>query len=100
MRARRRSARPTSKTVTITTDGKLTKYEGMSDKPIYFDWLASDVFAMSTSPDDKDASAKLLSSGVTSIKALKNGARRDRQECERCGSSSTRSTTDRTASAR
>jgi len=62
-----------SKTVTITTEGKLTKYEGLSDKPMYFDWLASDVFAMSTTPDDKDVTTKLLTSGVTSAKELKSG---------------------------
>jgi hypothetical protein len=59
-----------NKPVTITTDGKFTKYEGMGDKPVYLQWLADDVFAVSTSPDDKDASKKLLSSGVTSNKAL------------------------------
>ncbi|MEO8841804.1 MAG: hypothetical protein ABI591_28215 [Kofleriaceae bacterium] len=59
-----------NKPVTITTDGKLTKYDGMGDKPIYMQWLATDVFAVSTSPDDKDASKKLLSSGVTSNKSL------------------------------
>jgi len=59
-----------NKTVTITTEGKFTKYEGMGDKPVYLQWLAADVFAVSTSPDDKDASKKLLSSGVTSNKAM------------------------------
>jgi len=59
-----------NKTITITTDGKLTKYEGLNDKPIYLRWLAADVFAVTTSPDDKDASTKLLSGGVTSNKAL------------------------------
>jgi hypothetical protein len=59
-----------NKTVTITTEGKFTKYEGMGDKPLYLQWLAADVLAVSTSPDDKDASKKLLSSGVTSNKAL------------------------------
>jgi hypothetical protein len=59
-----------NKPVTITTDGKFTKYEGMGDKPIYMQWLAADVVAVSTSPDDKDASKKLLSSGVTSNKAI------------------------------
>ncbi|HEX7702751.1 MAG TPA: hypothetical protein VF403_18555 [Kofleriaceae bacterium] len=59
-----------NKTVTITTEGKFTKYEGMGDKPVYLQWLAADVFAVSTSPDDKDASTKLLSSGVTSNKAM------------------------------
>jgi hypothetical protein len=59
-----------NKPVTITTDGKFSKYEGMGDKPIYMQWLATDVLAVSTSPDDKDASKKLLASGVTSNKAM------------------------------
>ena len=61
-----------SKQITITTEGKLTKYDGMSDKPVYFAWLANDVFAVSTSPDDKDATKKLLVSGVTSVSGLKS----------------------------
>ena len=60
-----------SKKVAITEDGKLTKYDGMGDKPAYLEWLASDVFAFSTTPEDKDASKKLLVSGVTSAKDLK-----------------------------
>lgn len=59
-----------NKPVTITTDGKFTKYEGMGDKPVYMQWLTNDVLAVSTSPDDKDASKKLLASGVTSNKAM------------------------------
>ena len=62
-----------NKPVTITTDGKLTKYEGMSDKPMYFAWLASDVLAISTTPDDKDVTKKLLVGGVTSSADLKTG---------------------------
>jgi hypothetical protein len=62
-----------NKPVTITTEGKLTRYDGMSDKPMYFAWLASDVVAISTSPDDKDVTKKLLVSGVTSAKELKSG---------------------------
>jgi hypothetical protein len=62
-----------NKPVTITAEGKLTKYDGVSDKPIYIDWLASDVFAMSTQPDDKDITKQVLVSGVTSSKDLKAG---------------------------
>ncbi|HET9989686.1 MAG TPA: hypothetical protein VFQ65_14235, partial [Kofleriaceae bacterium] len=40
---------------------------------LYFDWLATDVFAISTAPDDKDVTKKLLVSGVTSAKDLKSG---------------------------
>lgn len=61
-----------NKSITITNEGKLTKYEGMSDKPVYFAWLANDVFAVSTTPDDKDATKKLLVSGVTSASGLKS----------------------------
>ena len=61
-----------NKQITITTEGKLTKYDGMSDKPMYFAWLSTDVFAISTTPDDKDATKKLLVSGVTSAKDLKS----------------------------
>ena len=42
----------------------------MGDKPIYLEWLSTDVFAVSTAPDDKAASTKLLTSGATSNKAL------------------------------
>ncbi|MEO8548524.1 MAG: hypothetical protein ABI678_01055 [Kofleriaceae bacterium] len=59
------------KTITITTDGKLTKYDGMGDKAIWLAWLANDVFAMTTSPDDKDASLKLIGGGVTGVKSIK-----------------------------
>ena len=64
-------AKADNKTVEITTEGKFTKYAGMGDKPIYLDWLASDVFAVSTAVEDKDASVKLLAGGVTSNKSLK-----------------------------
>lgn len=60
-----------SKQVAITADGKLTRYEGLGDKPVYLDWLASDVLAFSTTPDDKDATKRLLVGGVTSVKGLK-----------------------------
>jgi hypothetical protein len=64
-------AKAENKTVAISADGKLTKYAGMGDKAIYLDWLSADVFAVSTAPDDKDATLKILTSGVTSNKALK-----------------------------
>lgn len=59
------------KAIAITADGKLTKYDGMGDKAIWLDWLAPDVFALTTSPDDKDASLKLIAGGVTGVKSLK-----------------------------
>jgi hypothetical protein len=59
------------KPVTITTEGKLTKYVGVTDKTMFVDWLANDVVAISTSPEDKDTSLKLLGGGVASDKALK-----------------------------
>jgi hypothetical protein len=65
-------AKADNKTVTITQDGKLTKYEGMGDKAVYLDWLAPDVVALSTTTDDKDASLKFLSAGVTSNKTIKS----------------------------
>ncbi|MEO6774097.1 MAG: hypothetical protein ABI467_13950 [Kofleriaceae bacterium] len=61
------------KPVTITTEGKLTRYEGMTDQPMYVRWLASDVVAISTTPDDKAVTTKLLGGGVTSSKPLKAG---------------------------
>jgi hypothetical protein len=64
-------AKADGKQVAITTDGKLTKYDGMSDKPIYVDWLASDVFAIASAPDDKELTKATLVSGVTSAKDLK-----------------------------
>lgn len=60
-----------NKGVEISADGKLTKYAGMGDKPIWIDWLTTDVFALTTSPDDKDASLKLIAGGVTGVKSLK-----------------------------
>jgi hypothetical protein len=59
------------KTITITTEGKLTRYAGMGDKAIWLDWLSSDVFAMTTSPDDKEVSLKLIAGGVTGVKSIK-----------------------------
>ncbi len=65
-------AKADHKTVSITTEGKLTRYDGMGDKPVYLQWLTGDVFAVSTAPDDKDATVKTLTGGVTSNKALRS----------------------------
>jgi hypothetical protein len=59
-----------SKTLDISADGKLTKYVNMGDKPVFVQWLAADVVAITTAPDDKDASTKLLAGGVTANKAM------------------------------
>jgi len=64
-------AKADNKTLTIAAEGKLTKYTGIADKPMFLDWLANDVVAIATTVDDKDASLKLLGGGVTGDKALK-----------------------------
>ncbi len=68
-------AKANSKTLAITTEGKFTKYAGeaMGAKSIYVEWLAPDTFALSTSPDDKDLSTKLLASGIEKSTDLKVG---------------------------
>ncbi len=64
-------AKAENKTITVATDGKLTKYSGFADKDIYLDWIGSDVVAMTTAPDDKDGSAKLLAGGIAKDQGLK-----------------------------
>jgi hypothetical protein len=68
-------AKADSKELAITTEGKFTKYAGtaMGDKAIYVAWLSAETFAVSTSPDDKDASTRLLTSGVDKSTDLKRG---------------------------
>jgi hypothetical protein len=53
------------------TDGGLTLYSGIDGKDVWVKWLASDVVALTTSPDDKGATAKLLAGGALSDKTLK-----------------------------
>jgi hypothetical protein len=52
-------AKADNKTLTITA-GSITKYSGFTDKDLYLAWLGPDVVAISTSPDDKEATAKLV----------------------------------------
>ncbi|HEY0252455.1 MAG TPA: hypothetical protein VGC41_13060 [Kofleriaceae bacterium] len=59
------------KPIKITTDGKLSRYEGAGDQPVFMQWLATDVVAISTAASDKDATQKLLSSGVATNAKLK-----------------------------
>ncbi|MFT3693108.1 MAG: hypothetical protein QM831_08195 [Kofleriaceae bacterium] len=60
------------KPVTIKTEGKLSRYEGMADQPIFMQWLASDVVAISTETNDKDKTQKLLAGGITGVAKLKS----------------------------
>lgn len=60
------------KTFSTKADGGLTVYtnfDGSGD--FYVKWLGPDVFAVSTSPDDKSATAKLLGGGIASDKTFK-----------------------------
>jgi hypothetical protein len=62
------------KKVAITKDGAFMHYVGFGgdkDKDVYIKWLAKDVMAMSTKPDDKAFSAKALGGGVAKDAALK-----------------------------
>lgn len=59
------------KPVTITTEGKLTRYAGMGDKDVFMQWLANDVVAVSTEAEDKEKTQKQLTSGVTNVPKLK-----------------------------
>jgi hypothetical protein len=58
-------------TKTDKADGGLTLYSGIDGKDVWVKWLAADVVALTTSPDDKDATTKLLAGGAMSDKALK-----------------------------
>jgi|GEM_PF-3024035 len=66
-------AKTDRKDIAITTEGKFTKYAGsaMGEKAIYVDWISGDTLAVSTSPDDKDLSTKLLAGGVDQSAVLK-----------------------------
>ncbi len=68
-------AKADSKDIAITTDGKFTKYAGsaMGEKAIYVDWISADTLAVSTSPDDKEVSTKLLAGGIDKSAVLKTG---------------------------
>ncbi|MDB4954263.1 MAG: hypothetical protein JWO36_1832 [Myxococcales bacterium] len=59
------------KTVTITEDGQVTKYVGLSDKDIYLRWLAKDSFAVVAATDSKDLLLKLTDGGIADDKAFK-----------------------------
>jgi hypothetical protein len=63
-------AKEKGKTATISKDGALTKYAG-GDKALYVKWLGKDVFAVSSKPDDKDATAKFVAGGLTADKSMK-----------------------------
>jgi hypothetical protein len=65
-------AKTEAKTLTITPAGKLTKYSGFAKDDVFLDWVSSDVVAMTTSPDDKDASAKLLAGGIAKDASVKH----------------------------
>ena len=68
-------AKANSKVLAISSEGKFTKYAGtaMGDKSIYIDWITAETFAVSTSPDDKEVSTKLLTSGIDKSSELKPG---------------------------
>src|SRR5262249_1719494 len=53
------------KPITITTAAGLTKYSGVNeDKAFYLRWIGSDVAALSTTPDDKDATVAATKGGL------------------------------------
>jgi hypothetical protein len=64
-------AKAKQKTLAITSAGALTKYSGVGDDAqLYMRWLGSDVVAIATSPDDKDATVAATAGGVTGDHAL------------------------------
>lgn len=71
----RKLAKADSKELAITAEGKFTRYAGtaMGDKAIYVAWLTAETLAVSTSPDDKDVSTRLLTSGIDKSSDLKRG---------------------------
>jgi hypothetical protein len=52
-------------------DGGLTLYQGVDGKDVWVKWLATDVVALTTSPEDKVATTKLLAGGALTDKLLK-----------------------------
>ncbi|HEY3802359.1 MAG TPA: hypothetical protein VGL61_07115 [Kofleriaceae bacterium] len=65
-------AKSQQKTLTVSQAGALTKYSGVGDggSDVYMRWLGSDVVALATKPDDKDASLAATSGGVASDRGL------------------------------
>lgn len=57
-------------TLAISKEGSFTKYHLAEGKDLYFRWLAKDLFAISTSPQDKDASTAALTGGWSGDKLL------------------------------
>ncbi len=58
------------KTLSISNAGTLTTYTGMSGHEVYMRWLGPDVVAVSTTPDDKDATIAATAGGITGDQAL------------------------------
>lgn len=57
-------------TLAISTEGSFTRYHLADGKDLYFRWLGKDLFAISTAPQDKDASTAALAGGWTGDKVL------------------------------
>ena len=59
-------AKAKQKVLAITSAGPLTKYSGLGeDGQLYMRWIGSDVVAIATSPDDKDATLAATAGGLT-----------------------------------
>ena len=52
------------KPVTIATKGGVTSYAGLAPKTVYLKWLAKDVLAVATTPDDSKLLAKMTGGGL------------------------------------